>query len=204
MAMSVSPLALEIAPCSAVAVTLPAGALLRVIDPEGEQVCDLVAFAAADVRETLSNGRSFDYNETIALTTGHTLYSNRSRPLLTIERDDVGVHDFLLAPCSRDTWRLCYGDERDRRPGCHGNLAAALAPYGIAPDAIPTSFNAFMNVALDRAGRLRVLPPRSRPGDALELRAACDLIVGLTACSAPQSNNFRYKPIRYAITLPPA
>lgn len=189
----------EIPPCSGVAFRLHAGSVLRVIDPYGEQVADLVAFAAADRREALSNGRTFDYASTIRLTAGHVLYSNRSRPLLTIVRDDVGIHDFLLSPCSRDTWRMCYGDHGDERPGCHGNLAAALAPYGISSDAIPTTFNAFMNVVLEPDGRLVVCPPRSRAGDAIELRAECDLIVGLTACSAALSNNGRYKPIRYAI-----
>lgn len=173
---------------------------MHVVDPQGEQVADLVAFAAGDPREALSNGRTFDYAETIRLTTGHVLYSNRSRPLLTIVRDDVGVHDFLLTPCSRDTWRLCYGDALDDRPGCHGNLAAALAPFGIEADAIPTTFNLFMNVVLDDAGRLAVRPPRSRAGDEIALRAERDLIVGLTACSALLSNNGRFKPIRYRLS----
>ncbi len=169
------------------------------VDLEGEQVADLVAFAADDPREALSNGRTFDYEETIALTAGNRLWSNRSRPLLTIVRDDAGTHDFLLTPCSRDTWRICYGGAHDDVPGCFGNLAAALAPYGIAPDAIPTTFNVFMRVELDRAGRLAVLPPRSRPGAAFAVRAEERLVVGLTACSAKASNNGRCKPIGYAI-----
>ena len=44
----------------------------------------------------LSNGRTFDYEETVALTAGNMLWSNRSSPLLSIVRDDVGTHDFLL------------------------------------------------------------------------------------------------------------
>ncbi len=201
--MSVSPLELtEIAPCSGTAFRIPAGATLVVVDPLGEQVADLALFAAGDTREVLSNGRTFDYASTIRLTAGHVIYSNRSRPLATIVRDDVGTHDFLLTPCSRDTWRICYGDEHDDRPGCFGNLAAALAPYGIEPDAIPAAFNCFMNVDVDAAGGLRVLPPRSRAGDAIAFRAECDLIAGLTACSAAQSNNGRYKPIRYAVIAP--
>ncbi len=198
--MSVSPQALnEIAPCSGVAFTVPAAATLIIVDPHGQQVADFVAFSAADPRESLSNGRTFDYAETIRITRGHVLYSNRSRPLATIVRDDVGVHDFLLTPCSRDTWRLCYNDSADMRPGCHGNLASALAPFGIDADAVPTAFNVFMNVAVAVDGSLRVLPPRSSPGDRLELRAETDLIVGLTACSAALSNNGSYKPIEYVV-----
>ncbi len=189
-----------IPPRAGTAFELAAGATLTVVDLEGEQVADLVAFAAADPRETLSNGRTFDYEQTVALTAGNRLWSNRSRPLLTILHDDAGTHDFLLAPCSRDTWRICYGGRHDDVPGCFGNLAAALAPYGIAPDAIPTSFNVFMRVELEPGGRLAVRPPRSRAGDRLVLRAQERLIVGLTACSAHASNNGRYKPIGYAIT----
>jgi uncharacterized protein YcgI (DUF1989 family) len=191
----------EIAPCSGTAFRLGAGSVLHVIDPQGEQVSDLVAFSAEDAREALSNGRTFDYLSTIRLGLGSVLYSNRSVPLFTIVHDDVGVHDFLLAPCSRDTWRICYGDATDVRPGCFGNLSTALAPFGVGPDAIPTAFNLFMNVVHDASGRLEVRPGKSLPGDRIALRAERDLIVGLTACSAPLSNNGRYKPIHFAIQV---
>ena len=199
MSVQAAPL-IEIAPRSGTAFVLERGALLTIVDPEGEQVADLVAFAADDAREALSNGRTFDYEQTISLTTGNRLWSNRSRPLLTIVRDDVGIHDFLLTPCSRDTWRLCYGGEHDDVPGCFGNLAAALARFGIEPDAIPTTFNVFMNAQLNQTGRLDVRPPCSRPGDAFAVCAEDQLIVGLTACSAAASCNGRFKPIRYMIT----
>ena len=79
---------------------LDAGQVLRVIDPEGEQVADLTAFAADGSGEWLSSGRSIDYANTIYLTTGHILYSNMSRPMFTMLQDMVGRHDFLLTPCS--------------------------------------------------------------------------------------------------------
>ena len=197
--MSVSPQLTTIAPCSGTAFLLMTGQTLRVIDPLGEQVADLVLFARDDFREHLSNGRTFDYAATIRLTAGDVLYSNRSRPLARIVADSVGQHDFLLTPCSRDTWRICYDDPADQRPGCFGNLASALAPYGIDPDDIPTAFNCFMNVAVGMDGRLAVLRPVSVAGSAIEFRAERDLIVGLTACSAAQSNNGAYKPIAYDI-----
>lgn len=189
----------HLAPCSGTAFRLAARSALRVIDLEGEQVADVVLFSASDVREVLSNGRTFDYASSVRISRGSVLYSNRSRMMATIVRDDVGVHDFLLTPCSRDTWRICYGDSADERPGCFGNLASALEPYGIAADAIPTTFNCFMNVAMDECGALRVRPPVSKAGEAIEFRAEMDLIVGLTSCSAAQSNNGRYKPIGFEI-----
>ena len=155
--------------------------------------------AQYDIGEVLSSGRSLDYASSIFLGTGDALYSNRSRVMLRIVHDEVGRHDFLLAPCSAEMFRIIYG-EREPQRGCFGNLSAALAPYGVGPDMIPTAFNVFMNVRVDGdSGELRVDPPLSRAGDSTTFAAEMDLVVGLTACSAGQSNNFRFKPIHYEI-----
>ncbi len=188
-----------IPPRSGTAFTLDRGQRLTVIDPQGEQVADLLAFSRADPDEVISSGRTLDYLSRIYLTTPDPIYSNRSNILLRIVEDTVGRHDFLLTPCSRDTFRIIYGDEAPHR-GCFGNLAEALAPYGIAPDRIPVAFNLFMNVPVDGAtGTLQVLPPLSRAGDHITLEAETDLLIGLTACSALQSNNGSFKPIQYRI-----
>ena len=189
----------RIAPRTGAAIELSKGQVLTVTDPEGGQVSDLLAVSRADPREILSNGRTFDYEETIALTAGNRLWSNRSNPMLTIVEDTVGKHDFLLTPCSVDTFRHFYPDKPEHR-GCFGNLQAALEPYGIGPDAIPTAFNLFMNVPVDgRSGGIEVKPPLSRPGDRIAMRAEMDMIVGLTACSAYASNGGSFKPIDYAV-----
>jgi len=44
-----------------------------------------------------------------------------------------------------------------------------------------------------------VLPPLSRAGDFVRLRAEMPLVVAMTACSAGQSNNFSYKPIDFRV-----
>jgi hypothetical protein len=188
----------RIAPRTGVAFRLRKGQALRVIDAEGVQVADLLAYNAADVREAISNGRTFDYEETISLTAGHRLWSNRSRPMLTILGDSVGRHDFLLTPCSEATFRHFYPDRPVHR-GCFGNLAEALSAYGVEPDMIPCAFNLFMNVSVAADGRLRVDPPLSRRGDYVRLRAEMDLVVGLTACSAYASNGGTFKPVEYEI-----
>lgn len=189
----------EIAPRTGVAFTLDKGRTLTVIDPCGEQVADLLAFNRADVGEGLSGGRTLDYASKIYLTTGDPLYSNRSNVMLEIIADDVGRHDFLLTPCSKDTFRIIYGD-KDPHRGCFGNLAAALAAYGVTEDMIPTAFNCFMNVPVDgKTGMLTVEAPLSKAGDSIVFRAGMDLVIGLTACSALQSNNGSFKPIHYRI-----
>jgi uncharacterized protein YcgI (DUF1989 family) len=180
------------------ALLLDAGDVLVVSDPEGEQVADLIAFSRDARPAWLSSGRTFDYNNTLHLTTGHVLYSNRSVPMFTIIGDTVGRHDFLYTPCSAETFKLIYG-ETGHHPSCLENLVTSLAGYGVQPDDIPTTFNIFMNVEIDAVGGLHILPPLSRPGDYVELRAEVDLLIGLTACSAELSNNHRLKPIDYEV-----
>jgi len=189
----------EIAPRSGVAFTLEAGQKLAVIDPEGGQVADLLAYNRADIGEVLSAGRTIDYASRIYLTTGDPLYSNRSNVMLKIVEDEVGRHDFLLTPCSKEMFRIIYGD-RDPHRGCFGNLAAALAPYGVTGDMIPTAFNCFMNVPVNgETGEIKVLPPLSKAGERIVFEARMDLVIGLTACSALQSNGGSFKPIEWEV-----
>ncbi|MFB0612521.1 urea carboxylase-associated family protein [Aurantiacibacter poecillastricola] len=189
----------RIEPRSGAAFELAEGAVLEVVDLEGGQVSDLLAYNAKDCREMISNGRTFDYEETIKLTAGNTLWSNRSNPMLDIVHDDTGMHDFLLTPCSKATFRHFYPDKPVHR-GCFGNLAAALEPWGIEEDDIPCAFNVFMNVPVDgNSGKLSVEPPVSQAGDTLRLRARMDLVIGLTACSAYASNGGTFKPIGYRV-----
>ena len=184
----------HLAPQTGTGFVVRRGELLRIIDPTGEQVSDMISFAKEDPREWLSSGRTIDYANTIYLTTGHILYSNRSRPMWTIVEDTVGRHDFLLTPCSPETFSIIY-KTTGHHPSCFENLVKALTPFGITPDVIPTTLNVFMNVDVLPSGEIRILPPKSRAGDYLLLRAEMDLIVGVTACSAELSNNGSFKPI---------
>ncbi len=186
-------------PRSGTSFELKKGEQLKIYDIEGEQVSDLICYNKSDKREYLSPGRTMDYAETIFLTKGHDFYSNRSNVMFRIIEDTVGRHDFLLTPCSVDTFRIIYGHENPHR-GCFGNLCEALAPYDIAPDEIGATFNVFMNVAVNgETGKIDVLPPKSKSGDYIIIEATMDLIVGLTACSAEMSNNYSFKPIGYEL-----
>jgi len=177
---------------------MSAGETLIVTDPQGEQVADLFAYNGDDLAESLSSGRSIDYAATVYLTSGHVLYSNRSRPMFTIGGDTVGRHDFLLTPCSLQTFQIIYG-HTGPHPGCFENLANAFAPFGIDPSTIGTTFNIFMNAPIAENGSVTVLPPKSVAGDFIEFRAEMNVLVGLTACSAELSNNYSFKPIDWAL-----
>jgi len=188
-----------IPPRSGIAFQLKSGEKLKIVDIEGEQVSDFVCYNFADTREYLSSGRTIDYASTIFFTKNSLFYSNRSNVMFEMIEDTVGRHDFLLTPCSAEMFRILYG-ERQPHQGCHGNLARELKRFGIQPDDIPVCFNIFMNVDVNGStGKISVLPPKSKAGDYVVLKAKMDLIVGMTACSAGMSNNFSYKPIGYRI-----
>ncbi|GGG57459.1 DUF1989 domain-containing protein [Hymenobacter glacieicola] len=193
-----------IPPRSGTAFILRKGQQLKVVDIEGEQVSDFICYNLNDRAEYLSSGRTIDYAETIFLTKGHPFYSNRSNVMFELVEDTVGRHDFLLTPCSADTFRIIYGHQHPHR-GCFGNLCEALQEYGISPDAIPICFNIFMHVTVDgTTGKVDVLPPKSKAGDYVILEAKTDLLIGMTACSAEMSNNYAFKPIGYQILDPAA
>lgn len=178
---------------------LKKGDVLTVVDPEGMQVSDMVLFNSDDFDEKLSSGKSLDFEESILLTTGNFLWSNRSRKMMEILEDTNGRNDFLLAPCSKETFEIMYNYSGDH-PSCLDNLAKNLKPMGIKQDDIPTAFNIFMNVQFDEKGKLSVLPPTSKAGDHVKFRAQMDLLVCLTACSAEDSNGGSFKPIQYSVT----
>ena len=188
-----------IPPRSGISFIWKKGQRLKIVDIEGEQVSDFICYNYHDKAEYLSSGRTIDYAETILLTRGNSFYSNRSNIMFDMIEDTVGRHDFLLTPCSAETFRIIYGHTEPHR-GCFGNLCTALKEYGLGPDDIPVTFNIFMHVTVNNeTGKVSVLPPRSKAGDHVVLEAKMDLIVGMTACSAEMSNNYSFKPIGYQI-----
>ena len=175
--------------------------VLRVTDPQGQQVSDLFAFKKDDLSCSLSSGRSIDYASKIYLSTGDLLYSNDSQPMFTIIQDMVGRHDFLLTPCSQRMFEILY-QHVGHHPSCFENLCKSLAPFGVRPEQISTTFNIFMTVGVSPTGQVVVAPPTSKAGDFIELRAEMDMVCALTACSAENSNNGSFKPIDFEILRP--
>ncbi len=190
----------RLAPQTGAYVHLAPGDVLTVVDPIGVQVSDLFCVSTEDVAEVLSSGRSIDFENTVRFTTGRRLWSNRSRPMLTIVEDTCRSHDFLLTPCSQQTFDILYPDFGGApHPSCFANLVEALAPHGVDPDRIGTTFNTFMNVWADESGELHIDAPQSVAGDRFSVRAEMDLHVAITACSAEKSNGGTCKPIDFSV-----
>ncbi|MBK8470365.1 MAG: urea carboxylase-associated family protein [Actinomycetales bacterium] len=191
---------LRLAPQTGVGVELAKGARVAIIDPLGGQVSDLFCASAEDPREVLSSGRSIDYANRLTFGLGDLLWSNRSRPMLRIVEDTCGRHDFLLTPCSQETFDILYPDFGGApHRSCLANLIEALGPFNVEADQIGTTFNVFMNTWWDPDGELHIDPPTSVAGARFAVEAQMDLVLGITACSAEKSNGGSCKPIDYEV-----
>lgn len=183
---------------SSVCVELFKGERLKIVDVEGGQISSFQCVFKNDLKDYLSSGRTLDYLGRMNFEVGDFLYSNKSKPMLILVEDTIGIHDFLLAPCSRESFKILYEDY-ECLYGCEENLIASLAEFGVKFDSLPTTFNIFMNLEISVKGSLEVLTPASRAGDYVTLEAKDDLIIGFSSCSAPDSHGGKFKRIGYEI-----
>jgi urea carboxylase-associated protein 1 len=168
-----------------VAFTMDRGQVLRVVDLEGQQVTDVVAFNREDLGERLNAETTMLINRSIRPTTGQVLYSEDGRPMLTIVADTVGRNYLAGAMCSEEANFLRYG-VRDT-PNCRDNVARAVAPWGITKRQVQGALATFLNMVHHPDGRTEIVEPTSKPGDHIDLRAEMDLLVAVSNC--PQERN---------------
>jgi uncharacterized protein len=189
---------------SGLAVRVGAGALVSVIDVEGQQVGDMWVIDAAHPGRWLSAGHTRDRCERLFPRPGEQFCDQHGLPILELVADtSPGVHDMLFPPC--DGWLY----ESRGLPGhanCRDNFVAALASVGLSLPVVPDPVNLFQNSAPQSDGSLAIGVAASRPGDAISFRAHRDAVFVVTACSVdyPPLNGGRCSPLRIEITPVPA
>jgi uncharacterized protein YcgI (DUF1989 family) len=173
--------------------------VLHIEDVEGKQVADLICFNLHDFKDRLNNENTMLLNYVWNPTKGHVLYSTNCNKMLTIVEDTVGRNYPGGAMCSEELNYLRYGVRGTAN--CRDNLAAAVAPWGIAKDELPGAFAPFMNVLHHPDGRAEIAEPTSEPGDYIQLRAEMDLLVAVSVC--PQElnpvNGWKSTPLRVVV-----
>lgn len=163
------------------AFVVAAGKTVDIVAVEGPQVADMWAFARSDPGEFLSTEHTRSCLDKLAPAVGDAFYSNRRRAILTVAADtSPGTHDLLLSACDEMRYRL-LGHEGPHR-SCVDNLREALAAHAFVPPEIPSPVNLFENVSISADGRLEIVPPEVRAGEAITLRAEMDVIVVVSAC----------------------
>jgi uncharacterized protein YcgI (DUF1989 family) len=183
------------------------GQRLRITQPEGEQVADLISFNREDPRELLSMHSSRAVNLNWKLTAPNVLYTNRTRGMWKIEEDLTGENYCGGGYCSEHLNVARYGADGVGAPNCQSNLEAAIRGYGMDRwnFNIDACFNVFMTVAYDENGAWEIRPPKGKPGDHMTLRALMAQIVAISNCPVlfNPCNNFRLKPLTLEILPEP-
>lgn len=162
-------------------VRVAAGQLLDVVDVEGHQVGDLVAWFAADPDEYLSPTHTVSCNASIRLRVGDELFSNVRTPVFTIESDDVGRHDIVVPCCDHQRYERDYG--LTDHGHCLGNLEQARDLLGVEFDLHgEMAWNVFMHNRVTDDGAVVTDRAEHPAGSTITLRAHHDLVVLLSAC----------------------
>ena len=106
--------ALEVSPAGAKAFHVERGQFLRIIDLEGQQVGDFIAFNLHQISEKFSAGRTRTNNFKLRVTTDDRLFSNACNVMFTIVEDTCGVHDLLYPPVAAGSSKIGTKSPRER------------------------------------------------------------------------------------------
>lgn len=175
---------------------VPQGALLEIVDVEGQQVADFISIIENHPEEWLSATHTRSSILRLNLEVGDRLQTNWRRDMYEVVSDDVGRHDLITSMCDARRYRIDYHVEGHR--SCRSNFHEALAPWSYEEWRVPDVINIFQNAPIRPDGTFGNEIPTSRPGDKIVLRALLDgIVAAISAC--PQDlnpcNGFHPSPI---------
>jgi urea carboxylase-associated protein 1 len=176
-----------VAPRSPWSTVLRAGRVLTIVDVDGNQAVDFLAYDAHDTSRAYSAQATLQGQGSIFLTTGSVLRTSEYEPLLTVVATDVDRHDTLGGACSKESNTLRYGHHTYAQHACAENFLAEFGRYGMGKRDQVSNVNWFMNVPVDPDGALGIVDGISSPGLSVSLRAERDTLVVVSNC--PQVNN---------------
>jgi uncharacterized protein YcgI (DUF1989 family) len=163
------------------AVLLKAGQVIKIINTHGTQVCDTWLFNLEDMSEFLSMEHARAHCNSIIPKPGDALFSNRRRAIGTLLSDtSPGIHDTLMAAC--DLHRYTNLGVVGYHDSCADNMRLALQAIGLRSREVPQPFNLWMNIPVKPDHSVEWLPPVSKAGDSVEIRAEMDVVVVMSAC----------------------
>ena len=171
---------------TAEAFAVAAGDYIQILDVEGRQCSDFLAFDAQALREGRELGLDTTATRTLmgasSPTPGlHAKYFDATfRPLVEVVQDTVGRHDTFLLACTAKYY------EDAGYPGhanCSDNFNGVLVPHGVSPRRGWPAINFFYNTHATEGGPIVSDEPWSRPGDYVLLRAMTDLLCAASSCA---------------------
>ena len=162
------------------------GEILQIIDAEGQQCSDFMAFRTERLER--SEEIAIDSTATRSMVRQtfpkpgllDKFFDRDMRPMLQVVQDTCGRHDTLGLACT------ARGYEERGFPGhvnCSDNISDAMAPFGVKRRSAWPAINFFWNTWVDHGtDRIMTEESHSRPGDYVAMRALGDLVCVSTAC----------------------
>jgi aminomethyltransferase len=162
-----------------------AGEFIQIIDVEGKQCSDFLAFHRRKLDDGIERGLDSTVTRTL-MGSAYPMpglfgkfYDADLDPLVEVVRDTVGRHDTFGLACNAKYY------EDMGYPGhvnCTDNFNGALLVYEIAKRKGWPALNLFFNTAFNAENVLVSDEPWSRPGDYVLFRAMTDLVCASSAC----------------------
>ena len=170
---------------SAVGYEVKAGEYIQIIDVQGKQCSDFLAFN----RDKLADGKERGLDATTTRSLMGSAYPQPGLyrksfdvdmdPLVEVVQDTVGRHDSFALACNAKYYEdLGYFGHTN----CSDNFNGEVTPFGVGERKGWEALNFFYNTAFDDDNRLMADEPWSRPGDFVLLRASNDLLCASSAC----------------------
>jgi aminomethyltransferase len=162
-----------------------AGEYIQVLDVEGKQCSDFLAFHRQKLESGVERGLEATVTRTLMGNAYPTpglygkFYDADMDPLVEVVRDTVGRHDTFALACTAKYYEdMGYPGHTN----CTDNFNEQLDPYGIARRKGWPALNFFYNTHFDSSMLLTMDEPWSRPGDYVLLRALTDIVCASSAC----------------------
>lgn len=177
--------------------TVKKGQVLRIIEMEGVQAVDLIAFNQHDLKESLSVWLTRQQSK--SFTKAEKIYSKlpAANLMFTVLNYRPGI--FWLSPgrCNRLTYKN-FHSVKGYHKNCQDTLAGCIKEYGLSGYDVPEVLNIFMNVKFTEDGSYQFSASPVKKGDYIDLLAEMDCLVAISACPDDLSsyNDFTPKPLK--------
>ncbi len=170
---------------SVLAYEVEAGEYVQIIDVDGQQCSDFLAFDARRLQDGVE--RHLDATTTRTLMGAsypapglHSrFYDQDMKALVEVMQDTVGRHDTFGLAC---TARYYEDAGYPGHVNCTDNFNEELARFGVGRRAGWPALNLFFNTGIDAANQIYFDSPWSRAGDYVLFRAERELVCATSAC----------------------
>ena len=186
------------------ALRLRRGMALRLVNTGGNKGVSAMLWNARDPSERFSAADTMKVQWTARIRGGRLLLSDMGRALAAITADSCGWHDALVGGSTPTSNLRQYGTDGLRNT--RENFLLAAGKHGLDARDVSPCITFFAGVPMGEDGRFHWRDDVVRPGDALDLVAAMDLLIAISNCPHPlcPSAEFAPEPIDAIVWQPAA